>query len=211
MTGKIDLSLYMIVDCDFLSMKKRPWKSVLVPALRAGVTAVQLRCKSCGKKEFLRMALLVKRTLKKYRVPLIINDNVFIAKRSGAAGAHIGTCDMPYMEARRLLGRSAIIGVSASTEAEARAAGKTSADYVGLGPVFRTPNKKTRPIPFHRLKKILSGLNLPVVAIGGIKEYNIRALKAAGFKNFCFISEISGARNIFDKVKNLKERINDPA
>jgi thiamine-phosphate pyrophosphorylase len=118
---------------------------------------------------------------------------------------------MPYREARRLLGKNKIIGVSASTAAEARAAAAASADYVGLGPVFWTGNKDTSPIPRAALKKILGSLRLPVVAIGGIKEYNINVLKKTGFKNFCFISEISGAKNVFMKVKKLKERINDPA
>jgi len=211
MKNRPDFSLYLIIDPGYRSKIKRCWKSVLVPALNAGVTAVQLRCKEKSEAEFLKLALKMHKITKKYNVPLIINDNVLIAKKINASGAHVGACDIPVMEARRLLGKDKIIGVSASTAAEARAANRTGATYIGLGPVFKTKNKNTSPIPAAALKKIIRGPGLPVVAIGGIKEYNITVLKKAGIKNFCFISEISDAKNVYKKVKKLKELINDPA
>jgi thiamine-phosphate pyrophosphorylase len=206
-----DFSLYLIIDSGYLSKIKKSWNKVLVPALKAGVTAVQLRCKELNKNDFISLAFKIQKITKKYRVPLIINDNVLIAKTINAGGVHIGTCDMPVKEARRLLGKNKIIGVSASTAKEARAAAGAGADYIGLGPVYKTKNKNARPIPRAALKKMAGSLRLPVVAIGGIKEYNINVLKKAGIKNFCFISGISGAKNIFKKVKRLKELINDPA
>jgi thiamine-phosphate pyrophosphorylase len=119
--------------------------------------------------------------------------------------------DMAVSEARRILGRGKIIGISASTAAEAGHADKTNADYIGLGPVFKTKNKGTAPIPVSALKKILRSVHLPVVAIGGIKEYNINVLKKTGIKNFCFISDIADASDVYGKVKKLKEKIHDPA
>ena len=211
MTKTPDLSLYLIIDSMYLSKIKKNWKRVLVPALDTGVTAVQLRCKDLTRDAFTSLAFKIHRITKKYRVPLIINDDAYVAKKINAEGVHLGACDMPACVARRLLGKNKIIGVSASTTAEARAADRTGADYIGLGPVFFTENKDIPPIQSAELKKIVKTLRLPVVAIGGIKEYNINVLKKAGIKNFCFISEISGTKNIAKKVIKLKERINDPA
>lgn len=206
-----DFSLYLIIDSCYLAIINKSWKSVLLPALKSGVTAVQLRCKELPEKEIISLARKIKKITKRYNVPLIINDSAAVAKITGADGVHVGSLDMPVKKARLLLGKNKIIGVSAATAADARAAGASGADYAGLGPVFKTENKNTPPIPAGQLKKILKTLKLPVVAIGGIKEYNIRVLKKAGIKNFCFISEISGAKNISEKVKKLKELINDPA
>lgn len=206
-----DFSLYLIIDADYLSKIKKHWKNVLVPSLNSGVTAVQLRFKEACENDFISLALKIKKITKKFRVPLIINDNAIVAKKISADGVHLGTCDMSVKNARQLLGKNKIIGISASTAAEAYSADKTDADYIGLGPVFKTKNKKTLPIPRAELKKIIKNLQLPVVAIGGIKEYNINVLKKTGIKNFCFISGISDAKNIAEKVKKLKERINDPA
>lgn len=207
MTKKIDLSIYLIIDPAYLKKINRSWKSVLVPALEAGATAVQLRCKDLNEKGFIALARKIKKITDKYRVPLIINDNVMITKKINTRDAHVGSCDMPVREARKLLGPEKIIGVSASTEKEALLVSKEKADYLGLGPVYRTENKKTPPLKASALKRIMKKMRLPVVAIGGIKEYNIPALKKAGVKNFCFISEISAAKNVMEKTTRLKELI----
>jgi thiamine-phosphate pyrophosphorylase len=160
---------------------------------------------------FLRLSRLVLKVTRRFGVPLIINDSVYVAARSGAEGAHVGDEDMDVKAARKILGTGKIIGVSASTYAGAIKGGSSGADYIGLGPVYRTENKETRPLPRRDLVRLMKKLRLPVVAIGGIKEYNIPRLKKSGVKNFCFISEISGAKNIRVKAARLKELINDPA
>jgi thiamine-phosphate pyrophosphorylase len=206
-----DLSLYVIIDADYLKKINKSLKQTLVSSLKAGATMIQFRGKTLDDGRFLKLARMMKGITKKYRVPLIINDRAGIAKKIGADGVHLGQEDMPVREARRILKKGEIIGVSASTAGEARRADRENADYIGLGPVFKTKNKDTHPIPAATLTKIISTLRLPVVAIGGIKEYNIDVLKKAGLKNFCFISEIADAENIYRKVKDLKEKINDPA
>jgi thiamine-phosphate pyrophosphorylase len=211
MINAADFSFYLIIDAGYLSKTGKNWKNVLMPSMKYGVTAIQLRCKECSEKKFIELALKIQKVTKKFRVPFIINDSVKISKKINADGVHLGSHDMPAGEARRVLGKNKIIGVSASTQAEAAAADLSDASYIGLGPVFKTKNKKTAPIPFSVFKKIIKNLRLPVVAIGGIKEYNINVLKKAGVKNFCFISEIPDAKNIIEKVKKLKELINDPA
>jgi thiamine-phosphate pyrophosphorylase len=163
MTSAPDFSLYLIIDSGYLSKIKKSWNSVLVPALKAGVTAVQLRCKELNQNDFISLAFKIQKITKKYRVPLIINDNVLIAKKINAGGVHIGIRDMPVKKARRLLGKNKIIGVSASTAKEARAAAGTGADYIGLGPVYKTKNKNTAPIPRAVLKKITGSLRLDTV------------------------------------------------
>ncbi|HRU38421.1 MAG TPA: thiamine phosphate synthase [Candidatus Goldiibacteriota bacterium] len=211
MTKKIDLSLYLILDYDYLRLTKRSILSVLLPALKAGVTAVQLRCKNLDTAQFLKLAGKTLKFTRRAGVPLIINDRPDIAAKCRADGAHVGLDDTPVHEARKIIGKNRLLGVSASTYAEAMSADSLKADYIGLGPVFKTENKDKKPLSLAALRRLLKKLKTPVVAIGGIKEYNILKLKKCGVKNFCFISEICGSRDVFTKVKKLKELINDPA
>jgi thiamine-phosphate pyrophosphorylase len=206
-----DLSLYVIIDTGYLKKIRRNYSSVLAPALKAGATAVQLRAKGLDKRAFLKLAKKIKKITRSFRVPFIINDSAPVAAMAGADGVHLGMEDMKVQDARRLLGRDSLIGISASDEKQARLAARSGADYMGLGPVFKTQNKKTRPMPAAMVKRIIRGSRMPIVAIGGIKEYNIRALKKTGIKNFCFISEVAGAVSVYSKVKKLKELIDDPA
>ena len=206
-----DLSLYVIIDAGYLEKIHRNFRQVLIPALRAGATAIQLRAKGAGFRMFLSLAKKIRKVTSKFRVPFIINDSPSIARLSGADGVHVGYSDMPPDEARACAGPGAIIGVSASDYGQAESARSSGADYIGLGPVFETPTKISIPVRRPVLLRVLKGIKTPIVAIGGIKEYNIPDLKKSGIRNFCFISEVSGAGDVYAKVKTLKEIIDDPA
>lgn len=202
------LRLYAIIDPDFLHFCNKNTLAALHQALKGGATAIQLRSKHLCDADFLRLAKKMKALCKKYKVPFIVNDRVLLAKKCGADGAHVGDEDMPYAKARRILGKNKIIGVSADAYASALKMDKLKADYIGLGPVFATEQKNKKPLTSSAQKKLYKILKTPVVAIGGIKEYNIAVLKKYGCKNFCFISEICGARNIALKTARLKKIIN---
>ncbi len=208
MRKKTDLSLYVIIDADYLEKIKKDYRSILIPSLKAGATTIQLRSKKLHDRDFLKLAVEIKALVRLFSVPFIINDRARLVTAAGADGVHLGRDDMPVWRVRSLLGKNKIIGLSASNEKEADDARLEKADYMGLGPVFKTKNKKTKPLPAASLKKIMKKMRLPVVAIGGIKEYNINVLKKAGVKNFCFISEIADAGHVFNKVKRLKRIIN---
>ncbi len=203
----MDFSLYVIIDIDYLNLKKINPYAALVSVLKGGASAVQLRAKHSAKDEFLKLAVAMNKICRKYKVPLIINDFPAIAADSKAAGAHVGTKDMSVVKARKILKKNYVLGVSASTMREAMRADKMKADYIGIGPVFATAQKSTKPLGIAAMKTLASKLSTPIVAIGGINGYNIPRLKKAGINNFCFISAILGSRNILKKTKMVKSII----
>ena len=110
-------------------------------AMRGGITCLQLREKNLDKDEFLKEALEMKELCRSYNVPLIINDDPFIAVKSGADGVHIGQKDMSLKEAREITGNGIIIGVTAALPELAVKAEKEGADYIGSGAVFGSTTK----------------------------------------------------------------------
>jgi thiamine-phosphate pyrophosphorylase len=204
---KTDFSLYAIIDLDYLKAVGKDYKKSVVSVLRGGATIIQLRSKNAEDREFLDAALYVKKKSRTFKIPFVINDRVDVAYCVDADGVHIGACDMPLFEARKIMKKGKIIGLSAANEKEALAADKKKIDYIGLGPVFKTVIKNTKPFGVGKLKRLLKKLKKDVVAIGGIKEGNIESLKKAGVKNFAIISDILSAENIYEKTKRIKNII----
>lgn len=203
----IDFSIYPILDIDYINSIKKNYKKILHDILKLKIGLIQLRYKNGNYKDFLKKAKIIKKICKKYKTILIINDRIDIAKKINADGVHIGQDDLSPVKARKILGRKKIIGYSASNKKEAKLAEKMSVDYIGLGPVFPTETKKAKTIPLKHIKSIIKNFKKPIVAIGGIKEYNITELKKIGLNNFAFISEICGAKDITKKIKKLKKLI----
>ena len=142
-------------------------------------------------------------------MPLIINDRLDIALAVDAAGAHIGQDDLPARAAREVLsGRGKILGVSAATAAEALQAQADGADYIGAGSVFATGTKKdVRPLLREELKKIKQAVNIPVVAIGGINESNVRLLQGTGIDGIAVVSAILGRDDVQKAAADLKRKL----
>lgn len=111
-------------------------------ALKGGVTLVQLREKELPEADFEQEARELLELCHKYNIYLIINDNVALAAKIGADGVHIGQSDMGVEKAREMLGNEKIIGVTAKTVKQAKAAEAAGADYLGSGAVFGTSTKK---------------------------------------------------------------------
>lgn len=112
----------------------------------------------------------MKELSKEYKVPFVINDNIEVALAVDADGVHIGQDDMSVEEARKLLGEDKIIGVSAHNVEEAIKAQKGGADYLGVGAVCATSTKKDANVVLRKKLKICHTVEIPVVAIGGIKK-----------------------------------------
>ena len=144
----------------------------------------------------LREAIEIRRRCDEFRVPLIINDNVELALACGAAGVHLGQSDMPAKKARELLGNERIVGVTARTVELAKKAEQDGADYIGSGAVFGTSTKKDAvPLDHAVLRDICASVGIPVVAIGGIGEKNIKALAGTGVAGFAVVSSVFGAQD----------------
>ncbi len=173
-------------------------------------TVLQLRIKSeIDEGMFIKKAINLKKIIDKYNIPLIINDNINVAKYSNSSGVHIGKNDTDIKTARKYLGYEKIIGLSVSTVKEAIEAEKNGANYLGVGAIFNTKTKIDADyISIETLKEIKENVNIPVVAIGGITEYNISKLYGFNLDGVAFISEIMNSKNLELKLEKLKKKIN---
>lgn len=176
-------------------------------ALKGGATMIQLREKELDEESYIKKAALIRDLCHRYRVPLIIDDNLSVALKSGADGVHLGAEDMPVSKARELAGDDFIIGATAKTESRALAAEKEGADYLGVGAVFPSPTKKdaARVTP-RQLCSICESVSVPVVAIGGIDEKNIWELRGLGAAGAAVISAVFGAPDICRAAASMKEK-----
>lgn len=134
----------------------------------------------------------------------IVNDHADIAAAIRADGVHLGQDDLPIAAARRVVGRTALIGISTHSLAQAEAAQAAGADYIGFGPVFPTGTKDAgTPRGLDDLRAVTSRMAIPVIAIGGITEANAGAVIAAGARGIAVISAVLAA----DDVRQAAERI----
>lgn len=173
-------------------------------ALRGGVTCIQLREKELAPEAFLDEAKKMVRLCRHYGVPLIINDNPRIARLAGADGVHVGQGDLSVREVRRIAGEHMIVGVSAHHVAEARAAWKDGADYLGAGAMFSTATKAdATSLDRQTLKAICQCVEIPVVAIGGIQADNILSLAGSGIAGAAVVSAVFGAKDIESACRRL--------
>ncbi len=198
----IDYRVYLVTDTVYFK-DENIWDR-LEEALAAGVTLVQYRDKSPETRVLYERALKMKALCDKYKVPLLINDRADIAFAVGAAGVHVGQSDLPPQQARRLLGESAIIGVSAHNAAEAEAALKAGADYLGCGAVYATATKKdASTIGIDGLAAVCRAAALPVVGIGGVTLANYKAVLNAGADGAAIVSAILGSSDIKSTVQSF--------
>lgn len=179
-------------------------------ALEGGITFLQLREKHLSKEEFIKEAREMKELSKEYKVPFVINDNIEVALAVDADGVHIGQDDMSVEEARKLLGEDKIIGVSAHNVEEAIKAQKGGADYLGVGAVCATSTKKdANVVSKEEIKKICHTVEIPVVAIGGIKKENIKTLEETDVDGVAVVSAIFAAKDIKKDTKQLRSLVEE--
>ena len=200
----IDYSVYLVTD--HRNTNDEEFLNIIEEAIKGGTTIVQLREKTASTKEFYQLALKVKEITSKYDVSLLINDRIDIALAVDSDGVHIGQDDMPAGIARKIIGKDKILGVSASTVAEAKKAEADGADYIGSGAVFPTATKDDADsVSKLQLKEIVHSIDIPVVAIGGITLENADTLKDTGIAGFSVVSAIMSADNPREASQKLKE------
>ena len=178
--GNRGYALYLVVDeafyqgCELLTDLKM--------ALIAGAHLLQLRQKRSGDQHFLSRSCQLKTLCAEYQVPFIVNDRPDIAFLSAADGLHLGQDDLDIDAARKIVGEEMPIGRSTHSLEQALVAEAEGADYIGFGPVFKTPSKEN-PDPvvgIEKLREVVSRISLPVVAIGGINHENIALVRDTG-------------------------------
>lgn len=199
---KEQLKVYAITDRSWLNGKSL--EEQVLSALKGGITMLQLREKDMDEEDFYKEALSIKALCRKYNVPFIINDNVKLAKRVDADGVHIGQSDMEMKRAREVLGEDKIIGVTAKTVEQAKAAEAAGADYLGSGAVFGTSTKKdAKPMDLALFQEICECVSIPVVAIGGIDATNVEKLAGRCAAGVAVVSGIFAQDDIEASTRKL--------
>ena len=200
------LLLYAVTDQAWVG--KQTFLEQIEDALKGGATIVQLREKKLDEDSFIEEAVQVRNLCHKYNVPLIINDNVDVAIKSGADGVHVGIEDAPVAEIRKRVPADFIIGATCKTVEQAKIAEVAGADYMGVGAVFPSPTKTNAVrITSEQLREIISSVSIPAVAIGGISYDNVCEIKGSSVSGVAVVSAIFGAEDIEKATVLLKERV----
>ncbi len=201
-----DWTLYLVTDRRLAG--SRPLPDLVAAAVRGGVTAVQLREKECATREFVELARALKALLAPLDVPLLINDRVDVALAANADGVHLGQSDMDCHDARRLLGPSAVIGLSVERPEQAAAA-PSEADYLGVSPIFSTATKTdtTTEWGLAGLAALRRATDRPLVAIGGIDVTNAATVIESGAHGIAVVSAICAAPDPEEAARTLRREI----
>ena len=180
-------------------------------ACESGVKWIQLRMKGASESIYLNEALKCREITLKYNAKLIINDNVKIAKQVSADGIHVGLEDLPVKEVRSLLGNKVIIGGTANTFSDVIKHVEEGADYIGVGPFKFTETKKNLS-PILGLKGYglivenmeMNNIKIPVIAVGGIDESDVSAIRNLGIHGIAVSGLISYSKYQEALIKRLK-------
>ena len=203
-----DLRLYALLDPAVAGGRALP---ELAGLIAGDATLVQLRDKHGSTRALVEEARALRDVLEPVNLPLLINDRVDVALAAEADGVHIGQDDMAAEDARLLLGRSAIIGLSINTVALAQAAPLEFLDYVAIGGVYSTTSKDNTkpPIGIAGLREIVRTVrardpDFPICAIAGINAGNAADVIAAGADGVAVISALSLAPDPAQAARDLR-------
>ena len=184
---------------------------VVEAMINAGVKIIQYREKDKKLLQKFNECLEIRRLTSEAGVTFIVNDDIDIAILVKADGVHIGQDDLPIEKVRELVGDEMIIGLSTHSPEQALDAVSRGADYIGVGPIYKTFTKKDvcDPVGFDYLEFVIRNIDIPYVAIGGIKEHNMQEVKSRGAKCIAMVTEIVGAEDIEHKIKSIMNIIGD--
>jgi len=200
----IDFKLYLITDRKQVADRYSLIASVR-QALKGGAKAIQLREKDLDTRELLKLAYKMRELTARYDARLFINDRLDIALAAGADGVHLTQNSIPADAVRKVIKEKLMIGVSTHSLKEAKEAEEAGADFITLGPIYRTPSKLKygKPLGLDKLGEVSRKVRIPVFALGGIKSHRVKAAKKAGAYGVAMISEIFGAGNIERKAEEI--------
>ncbi|MHB9131680.1 MAG: thiamine phosphate synthase [Armatimonadota bacterium] len=201
----LDLSVYVITE----TLPDRSPLEIAKAAYGGGAGVVQYRHKGVTTREMFFWAQQLAALAREQGRALIINDRVDLALAVRADGVHLGPDDLPVSVARRILGPTAIIGASAGTVDEAIEAEAEGASYLGVGCIYGTRSKDDAgdPVGPERIAEIRAAVQLPIVAIGGIKAEYIPELLAAGADGIAVITAVTRAKNMKTATRELQRAV----
>ncbi|HEY3362494.1 MAG TPA: thiamine phosphate synthase [Methanosarcina sp.] len=194
-----EIDFYLVTDS---GLSKKGALSDVREAVESGCRIVQYREKDKSTKEMVEEASKIKKICSG-RAIFLVNDRIDVALAVNADGVHIGQDDMPIEMARKLLGNDKIIGLSVCDREEAILAEKSSADYLGLGPIFDTATKKDagNGIGPLKIREVKDAIKIPVVAIGGINKENCESIIQNGADSLVAISAVVCSDDVIKETK----------
>lgn len=181
--------LYVILDAALLTIPETECARQLVDA---GVRLLQYRNKTASSRDLLESSKRLSGELMPRGVTFVVNDRVDVAALAGASGVHVGQEDLSVEEARAVVGRGKLVGVSTHNRAQFEQAAATSADYIAVGPIFSTYTK-SNPDPvvgIEFIRQVRPLTDKPIVAIGGITLERATEVVRAGADSVAVISDI---------------------
>jgi thiamine-phosphate pyrophosphorylase len=174
-------------------------------AIAGGADCLQLREKSLESGQLLARARALADLCRQHNVLSIINDRPDIAVLANADGVHIGQSDLPAREVRKIIGPDKLLGVSTHNLAQAEKAVLDGADYIGVGPFFKSP---TKPRDFiagpDYAREVVQNIPIPAVAIAGITAQNVDQVRATGLKAIAVTSAALDCDDIQAAARRLK-------
>ena len=201
------IELYVIIS-EELSVG-RSVIQVAAEAIAGGAQAIQLREKNWPVRQLLEVGKEIRKLTSDKKVLFIMNDRVDVAIAVDADGVHLGQDDMPFQEAKRILGPGKIIGLSTHSLEQAIEAQKLGADYIGVGPVYPTNSKADLSpiVGLDLVSRVSKNVTIPFVAIGGINKNNVEQVIKAGAPGIAVITAVTGAKDITGAAKELNDQI----
>ncbi|MGM0472306.1 MAG: thiamine phosphate synthase [Bacillota bacterium] len=203
----LDTDLYGITAEEY--SRGRNNIEVVKEMIAADIGVIQYRAKNKDMLAKYEQAVKIRKLTDEAGVTLIINDDVDLALAVEADGVHIGQNDLPLEVVRELVGEEMIIGLSTHAPQQAQAAKRRGADYIGVGPIFATNTKVDvcDPVGLEYLEYVVENIDLPFVAIGGIKEHNIDQVAKRGADCISLVTEIVGALDIRAQIQRLRDKL----
>lgn len=184
----------------------RPLRDVATGLLEAGVKILQYREKKASMAQKYHDCQMLRKLTRAYDACFIVNDHIELALACESDGLHVGQDDLPLPELRKLA-PSLMIGLSTHSPEQARKAQADGADYIGVGPIFATQTKEdvVAPVGFKYLDWVVRNMDIPFVAIGGIKLHNVFEVARHGANCCALVSEFVGAPDIGARVGEVRK------
>lgn len=202
-----DKKLYLVTNSDNFDLDSDFLDRVAL-AIKSGVDIVQLREKNKPASKIIEYGKIIRQLTSEYGALFIVNDRVDLAQILNADGVHLGQDDIDIHSARKILGEKMIIGISTHKPQDAIEAMKNGADYIGVGPIYKTPTKPNREAAgLDYLKWAADNVDIPFYAIGSIDLNTVDEVISYGARRVALVRAIMNSDNIEKTVMILKGKL----
>lgn len=194
----------------YSSISKKGIFSDVENAIKAGCKIIQYREKNKSTKEMIKEAKKLKEICRGKAI-FLINDRIDVALAVNADGVHLGQDDIPVDIAKFLLGNEKIVGLTVHNLKQAIDAKKQGIDYIGIAPIFKTDTKEDSiaPCGIKMIKEIKNIFDLPIIAVGGINQNNVKDVIVAGADGVVAISAVLDSDDVYNSIKNFNKKIEE--